>query len=52
MKIKNCTEKQALDLRKPSVKRMHRPHKFEAVLKGRAKFEALLQRFNPYLFLN
>ena len=40
-----------LDLRKPSVKRMHRPHKSDAQIAGREKIEAMFHRVGIAIFL-
>lgn len=44
MKFKNCSDEKRLSLRKASVKRMHRPHKFEAMQRGRQKIDNLMSR--------
>lgn len=44
MKFKHCKDEKRLALRKKSVKRMHRPHKFEQMLKGRKKVDGLMSR--------
>ena len=49
MKFKHASDEKILELRKVSVKRMHRPSKVEKMERGRANLERFFARAGIYI---